>query len=162
MALPTSPFSVADSIYAGKSVVSLKIPAGGSAIVFETYKLENDYSIQEKSIKMPGTDGVLRKVRSQTTEEDDNWKFALPEAKRLLTIFTNKLAGRVTGTATLYIPDPTDASGKCALVSETDFAVTVTRDGSVTFGDSDFTIPTIKIESNKTTGAVTWTKDATV
>ena len=88
MALPTSPFAVADSIYAGKSVVSLKIPAGGSAIVFETYKLENDYSIQEKSIKMPGTDGVLRKVRSQTTEEDDNWKFALPEAKRLLTIFT--------------------------------------------------------------------------
>ena len=38
-------------------------------------------------------------------------EIALPEAKRLLTIFSNKLAGRVTGTATLYIPDPTDASG---------------------------------------------------
>lgn len=161
MALPTSPFDTAKSIFAGKSIISLVIPAGGTATIFEAKKLENDLEQSEKSIKMPDAAGVLRNVRTVLTSAQESYKFELVEPKRLLDIFGNALAGRKTGTCTLYIPDPNDASGKVALTSESNFAVTVTRDGGITFGDEDFTVATIKIESNKL-GEVTWTKDAAV
>jgi len=161
MALPTSPFDTAKSIYAGLSIVSLKIPAGGSAVIFEAKKLDNTLEQAEKSIEMPDAAGVLRKVRTVLTSQQEAYMFELVEPKRLLTLFGNSLCGRKTGTCTLYIPDPNDVSGKVALTSETDFAVTVTRDGGITFGDSNFTTAQIKIESNKL-GAVTWTADAAV
>lgn len=161
MALPTSPFDTTKSIYAGLSIISLKIPAGGSAVVFEARKLDQPIEQTEKSIEMPDAAGVLRKVRTVLTNHQESFSFELVEPKRLLSIFGNALSGRKTGTCTLYIPDPNDASGKVALTSESDFAVTVTRDGSITFGDADFTKATIKIESNKS-GAITWTADASI
>lgn len=161
MALPTSPFDTTKSIYAGLSIISLKIPAGGSAVIFEARKLEQPIDQTEKSIEMPDSAGVLRKVRTVLTNHQESFSFELVEPKRLLSIFSNSLSGRKTGTCTLYIPDPNDASGKVALTSETDFACTVTRDGAITFGDADFTKATIKIESNKQ-GAITWTADANV
>lgn len=85
----------------------------------------------------------------------------MDEAKRLLEIFDGNLAGRVTGTCTMWLPDPDDATGYVALKSENDFAVTVTRDGDTKFGDGDFTKPSINIESNKQ-GAISWTADSAV
>jgi hypothetical protein len=128
--------------------------------IFECPKVDNKLEQEFKDISRPDSRGVLRKVRTVTTKEQESYDFVMDEAKRLLDIF-GALAGRVTGYATIYAPDPDDASGKCALVSETDFACTVTRGGDMTFGDSDFTKPTIHIESNKA-GAITWTADASI
>jgi hypothetical protein len=64
-------------------------------------------------------------------------------------------------TCSLWLPDPADASGKCALVSEADFSCTVTRDGDSKFGDGDFTKASINIESTKS-GQIIFTPDATV
>jgi len=161
MPLPTSPFDTAKSIYAGLSIISLKIPAGGSAVIYEARKLDQPTEQSEKSIEMPDATGVLRRVRTVLTNQQESFMFELVEPKRLLTIFGNSLSGRKTGTCIIYIPDPNDAAGKVALTSETDIPVTVTRDGGLTFGDADFTKATIKIESNKL-GAITWTADASV
>lgn len=160
MPLPSSTFDPAKSIFAGLSIIQFT-PSGGSAIVFESRLLDNELEQEEKSIELPDAAGVLRKVRTVLSKQQESFKFELVEAKRLLDIFGNALAGRKVGVATIYIPDPDDASGKVALKSETGFACTVIRDGGVKFGDADFTKATIKIESNKK-GAITWTPDYTI
>lgn len=159
MPLPTSPFDAAESIFAGLSIIDF-IPSGGVSTVFESRLLDEEPEQEEKALEMPDANGVLREVRSVLTKQKETYKFELVEPKRLLTIFGGALSGRVTGTVTLFIPDPDDAAGKVALTSES-FACTITRDGGVKFGDADFTKATIKITSNKQ-GSVTWTADAAV
>lgn len=129
--------------------------------VFESIKIDSKLEQETKDILRPDARGVQRKARTVTVKEQESFDYVVDEAKRLLGVFSGSLAGRVTGYATIYTPDPDDVSGKCALVSETDFACTVTRTGDMTFGDGDFTKPSIHIESNKV-GAVTWTADASV
>jgi hypothetical protein len=155
--LPTSPFDAAKSIFAGLSVIQLKI--GQTPLVFEAPQLDDDPEQETKSLPRPDAKGVLRNARTVETKANEKWTFGLDEVKRLLDIFNGALRGRVDCTATLWIPDPDDESGKIALKSEEDFPCTVTRDGKLTFGNSDFSKATIKIESRKS-GNVTWTADA--
>jgi len=130
-------------------------------VIFESRMIDSELEQDEKHIELPDASGVLRRVRSVLTKQQESFKFEVMEAKRLLAIFGGAMAGRITGKTTLYIPDPDDVSGKVALKSETDFDATITRDGGVKFGDADFTKATIKLTSNKK-GAITWTADATV
>jgi hypothetical protein len=161
-------------LYLTADTFSLSATSGGSAIsvgtstvgvfqpvlIFEAAQLDDDPEQEVKSLARPDARGVLRNVRNVRTKAADKYTFGLDEVKRLLAIFSGSLSGRVIGTCTLWIPDLDDASGKCALKSEADFACTVTRDGKVTYGNSDFSKATIKIESNKL-GDLTWTPDAT-
>ena len=162
-AVPTADtFSVAATvggaaIAVGTSTVGVFQPI----VIFEAANLSDDPDQEVKSIQRPDIKGVLRNARSVRTKAQDKWTFGLDEVKRLLDIFNGSLSGRATGTCSLWLPDVDDATGKCALQSEADFAVTVTRDGKVEFGNGDFSKATIKIESNKV-GDLKWTPDATV
>lgn len=158
MSLPTSPFDASKSIFAGLSVIQLKI--GVTTYVFEASNLDDDNEQEIKSVQRPDSSGTLRKARTVQTKANEKWTFGLDEVKRLLDIFGGHLRGRKSATCTLWIPDPDDASGKVALKSEDDFPVTVSREGKLSFGNSDFSKVSILIESNKI-GDVTWTADAT-
>ena len=142
------------AIAVGTSTVGVFQPV----IVFEAAQIDDDPDQEIKALERPDAKGTLRKVRQVRTKASDKWTFGLDEVKRLLSIFSGALSGRVTGTCTLWLPDVDDASGKCALKSMTDFACTVTRDGKVTFGGGDFSKATIKIESNYA-GDMAWTAD---
>lgn len=129
--------------------------------VFEVEQLDDDPEQEEKELQRPDAAGVLRTVRTVQTKSVEKFTFGLSEVKRLLEIFGGALSGRVNGTATIWIPDPDDASGKVSLKSEDDFACVITRDGKLTFGNSDFSKASIRLKSLKT-GPIAWTADATV
>lgn len=128
--------------------------------ILESAELDDEPEQEEKSISRPDANGTLRDVRTVQTKQAESWKAKFDEAKRIVTIFGGATSGRRTGTVTIYTPDPDDDTGKCAMVSEA-FSATFTRDGGMKFGGSDFTMPVIKLKSNKQ-GAVAWTLDDTV
>lgn len=145
------------AIAVGTSTVGIFRPVTIFGAKLITNKLEQEV----KDLERPDSAGVIRKARSVLTKQNESFPFEIDEVKRLLTIFNGSLAGRVTGNATIYCPDPDDASGNVSLKSEADFACTVTRDGDLPMGNSEFSKATLNIESNKTTGAITWTADGT-
>lgn len=126
--------------------------------VFGSKLLTSKLEQEEKPLERPDSAGIIRKVRKVLTKQQESFTFEVDEVKRLLSIFGSALAGRVTATATLYCPDPDDASGKVSLKSEDDFSCTVTRDGDLQIGNSEFSKATFNLESNKL-GAITWTAD---
>ena len=233
MPLPTAPFDVTKSLYAGLSVIQLKLlPAftgvtgatdtltflaahnltvgqqlqynsgtgftgltastgyfvvavpstttakisatpGGAAIavgtstagvfqpvsVFETRKLSHKDNRQFKTIDRPDAKGVVRPARKFVISGAETFMYEVDEAKRLVSeIFQGALSGIREGTCTIWEPDPTDASGKVALKSDTDFACDITRDGDMNFGDGDATKCQLAINSRKT-GDVLFTVD---
>jgi hypothetical protein len=128
-------------------------------VVVEAGQLDDDPEQETKYLDRPDAKGRLRHVRAVETKANEKWSFTFDSVKTLPAIFGGALRGRKTGTATLWIPDPDDATGKVALKSEDDFACVVTRDGILTFGNSDFSKAKIKIESLKN-GDIQWTRDA--
>lgn len=145
----------------GGSAIAVGTSSAGSlqpVLVFESRLLDSKNQQENKEILRPDGSGVLRKVRIVTTKREESFSFEMDEAKRLLSVFSGALSGLVTATCTIWLPDPSDASGNVALKSENDFACTVYRDGDLKFGDGDFTKPTIMIESTKP-GSIAWTVD---
>lgn len=127
--------------------------------VFEVDQLDDDPEQQVKQLKRPDAQGRLRPVRTVESEAAEKWTYNLQELKRVLELFGGKMRGRKDGTATMWIPDPDDATGTVALKSQDDFAVTVSREGKITYGNSDFSKTTIKVESRESDD-ITWTADA--
>lgn len=159
MSVPTAPFDIAKSIYAGRSVIQLKI--GESTVTFESIKLEHADNREFKTIERPDANGVMRPVRRVCVKGAEEFTYMLDEAKRLVTdLFSGALSGIVAATATIWEPDPSDATGKVALKSEADFPCDVMRAENLKFGDGDFSKVGIKIASKKA-GDVQWTPDAT-
>lgn len=124
-------------------------------------KLDSALEQESKTLEVPDDEGVLREVRRVTVKQKESFTFGFTEVKRLLRIFSNGLAGRRSGTATIFLPDPDDVAGKCALKSEKDFACVVEREGNLSFGTGEFPEATIRLDSQKR-GVITWTADATV
>lgn len=143
-----------DPIEVGTSTVGVFQPV----LVFEATQLDDDPEMEMKYLARAGFDGVVRNARAVRTKANDKYTFGLDEVKRLLKIFGGAMYGRKTGTATIWIPDVDDASGKCALKSPVDFACVVSRDGKITHGNSDFSKSTIKIESLAGADLI-WTAD---
>ena len=137
----------------------------GSAGVFQPVHVFEAMSLTSKieqtlgDILVPDAAGVLRKARTWLKSQVEHFPFDTFEVKRLMDVFGGAMAGRAIGTATLWIPDPDDASGMIALKSEVDFACTVTRSGDGSYGNSDASKTSIDIESNKA-GMVIWTLDS--
>jgi hypothetical protein len=148
----------------GGSAISVGTSSAGvfqPVSVFESRKLAHKDSREFKTIDRPDAQGILRPVRKVCIKGAEEFTYELEEPKRLVTeLFGGALSGFREGTATIWEPDPADASGKVALKSESDFACDVTREGDLTFGDSDFSRATIRIASRKS-GDVLWTVDAT-
>lgn len=128
-----------------------------ACMVFEVPSLEDDPTQELKPLVRPGFDAVQRNVANTVTKRVEAWPWQLDEVKRLPDLFNGALSGRTTGLATLWIPDFRDST-LVALKSETDFPVTITRDGKVSFG-GDWSKATIRLESAKN-GSVIWTVNA--
>ncbi len=129
--------------------------------VFETRKLTHKDNRQFRTIDRPDAKGVVRPVRKITVSGAESFVYECDEAKRLAAeIFQGALSGVREGTATIWEPDPTDASGKVALKSDVDFACDITRDGDLNFGDGDATKAMISINSRKA-GDVNFAVDGT-
>ena len=129
-------------------------------LVFESRKLAHKDNREFKTIDRPDTNGVLRVARKAVIKGAEQFVYESDEAKRLVTeIFNGALSGLREGKATIWEPDPSDATGTVALKSDTDFACDITREGDITFGDGDFTRAQIVISSRKS-GDVLFTADA--
>ncbi len=127
--------------------------------VFESRKLSHKDNREFKEIQRPDSKGVLRTVRKVCVKGSEEFTYEVDEAKRLVSeIFQGALSGIREGTCTIWEPDPSDATNKVALKSDTDFACDITRDGDLGFGDGDASKAMLKITSLKS-GDVLWTVD---
>ena len=129
--------------------------------VFECAKVADKGTLEEKTITRPDSKGVNWDVRSWVSKAGEEFTSEMDDIKRFLLYFNGALRGRVVGTATRWRPDIDDVSGKCAMVSETDWPCTMSSDGDQNDGDSKQTTGTLKFKSNKL-GFITYTADATV
>lgn len=144
------------AITVGTSTIGVIDPV----VIFEAKKLDSEAANEEKPLERPDSTGKLRIVRRIISKQEESFTFEIDEPKRLLKLFSGALSDLITGTATLWIPDPQDAAGKVALKSEKDFACAITREAALSFGGQEYTSASIKLSSNKQ-GAITWTADAT-
>lgn len=159
MPLPSAPFDPSLTIFNGLSIIQLRI--GEQTYIYEATQLEDDPEQESKPYPRPDRKGRLRTRRIVQTKHNERWTYALDEVKRLLEIFGGHLSGRTDAKATIWIPDVDDADTKCALKSEDDFEVSITRDGKLAFGNSDYSKTSIRIESLED-HAIVWTKDAVI
>lgn len=153
---------------------SLSATKGGAAItlgtssagVFERVEVFASEEITEggdqtmEELKLPGTDHVVRPLRSVQKEKSENFTYPTPEPRRLLAIFDGAKSGRKIGTAEIWEPDIDDGVTVCALKSEK-FPCEVTRDGDSKVGGGTFTRANLKIKSTKSS-AIQWTENAVV
>lgn len=129
-------------------------------VIFEAKKLGSTAANEEKPLERPDSTGALRVVRRVLVKQEESFTFEIDEPKRLLKLFSGGLSGLINATATLWIPDPADVSGKVALKSEKDFPCALTREADLAFGGQEFSSATLKLTSNKQ-GAIQFTADAT-
>jgi len=126
--------------------------------VFTAEDLTDDPEQEIKYLERPDATGVNRRYRGVETKGFEKFIFDLMEVKRLLEVFGGALRGRKVATCTIWVPDPDDTVGNVALKSESDFAVTVTRNEALKHGGGDFSKTTIRVDSNKA-GNITWAAD---
>ena len=128
--------------------------------IFGSKLLTSKLTQEEKAYERPDAGGVIREARTVLTKQTESFTFEIDEVKRLPLIFNGGLAGRVTGDAVLYCPDPDDETGSVAMKSE-EFACTITRDGDLPIGNSEFSKATFNLKSNKL-GIIEWETDVAV
>lgn len=153
------------SLSATKGGTAITITADGSAGVFAPVEVFESNTLKEggtesyEDFKRYGTDGVPRTKRKVISESVNKVSWEVDEAKRLLDIFNGRMSGlAVASGVTIWVRDPDDASGKCALKSST-FAANITRDGEVTMDKK--VITTLMAESTEDT-PITYTADASI
>ena len=153
------------SLSATKGGTAITITADGSAGVFAPVEVFESNTLKEggtesyEDFKRYGTDGVPRTKRKVISESVNKVSWEVDEAKRLLDIFNGRMSGlAVASGVTIWVRDPDDASGKCALQSST-FAANITRDGEVTMDKK--VITTLMAESTEDT-PITYTADASI
>lgn len=129
--------------------------------VFEVASLTGKGTLEEKELMRPDSKGVMWPARTWVGKAGEEDSCEIDDVKRLLLLFNGAMRGRLSGTATKWIPDVDDVTGKCALVSESDWPCTLTTDGDQKFGGGEATKAGLKFKSNKI-GYITYTADATV
>jgi len=150
-------------VSATKGGTAITISAEGSAGVFAPVEVFESNTLKEggndtfEDFKRYGTDGVQRTKRKVLSESSNEISWEVDEAKRLLDIFGGRMNGlAVARGVTVWVQDPGDASGKCALKS-TEFPANITRDGDVTMEKK--VVATLKAENTGDT-PITYTPDA--
>ena len=150
-------------VSATKGGTAITISAEGSAgafapvEVFESNTLKDGGNDTFEDFKRYGTDGVQRTTRKVLSESSNEISWEVDEAKRLLDIFGGRMNGlAVARGVTVWVQDPDDATGKCALKS-TEFPANITRDGEVTIEKK--VVATLKAENTGDT-PITYTPDA--
>lgn len=142
---------------------AIAVTAEGSAGVFAPVEVFESNTLKEggqdtfEDFKRYGTDGVQRTKRKVLSESSNEISWEVDEAKRLLDIFGGRMNGlAVARGVTVWVQDPDDATGKCALKS-TEFPANITRDGEVTMEKK--VVATLKAENTGDT-PITYTPDA--
>ena len=142
---------------------AITITAEGSAGVFAPVEVFESNTLKDggndtfEDFKRYGTDGVQRTKRKVLSESVNEISWEVDEAKRLLDIFGGRMNGlAVARGVTVWVQDPDDATGKCALKS-TEFPANITRDGEVTMEKK--VVATLKAENTGDT-PITYTPDA--
>ena len=150
-------------VSATKGGTAITISAEGSAGVFAPVEVFESNTLKEggndtfEDFKRYGTDGVQRTKRKVLSESSNEISWEVDEAKRLLDIFGGRMNGlAVARGVTVWVQDPDDATGKCALKS-TEFPANITRDGEVTIEKK--VVATLKAENTGDT-PITYTPDA--
>ena len=150
-------------VSATKGGTAITISAEGSAGVFAPVEVFESNTLKEggndtfEDFKRYGTDGVQRTKRKVLSESSNEISWEVDEAKRLLDIFGGRMNGlAVARGVTVWVQDPDDATGKCALKS-TEFPANITRDGEVTMEKK--VVATLKAENTGDT-PITYTPDA--
>ena len=150
-------------VSATKGGTAITITAEGSAGVFAPVEVFESNTLKEggndtfEDFKRYGTDGIQRTKRKVLSESVNEISWEVDEAKRLLDIFGGRMNGlAVARGVTVWVQDPDDASGKCALKS-TEFPANITRDGDVTMEKK--VVATLKAENTGDT-PITYTPDA--
>jgi len=150
-------------VSATKGGTAITISAAGSAGVFAPVEVFESNTLKEggqdtfEDFKRYGTDGVQRTKRKVLSESSNEISWEVDEAKRLLDIFGGRMNGlAVARGVTVWVQDPDDATGKCALKS-TEFPANITRDGEVTMEKK--VVATLKAENTGDT-PITYTPDA--
>jgi len=149
-------------VSATKGGTAITISAEGSAGVFAPVEVFESNTLKEggqdtfEDFKRYGNDGIQRTKRKVLSESVNEISWEVDEAKRLLDIFGGRMNGlAVARGVTVWVQDPDDASGKCALKS-TEFPANITRDGEVTMEKK---VATLKAENTGDT-PITYTPDA--
>ena len=150
-------------VSATKGGTAITITTEGSAGVFAPVEVFESNTLKEggqdtfDDFKRYGTDGIQRTKRKVLSESVNEISWEVDEAKRLLDIFGGRMNGlAVARGVTVWVQDPDDASGKCALKS-TEFPANITRDGEVTMEKK--VVATLKAENTGDT-PITYTPDA--
>ena len=146
----------------GGSAISVGTSSAGvfqPVQIFASKKSKNKAGDEMKYLERPDVNGTVRRLRSARTKAQDSFNCYVDEVKRLPDVFAGAMAGRRTGTCTIYIPDIDDADGFVSQKSE-DFTCTVTREGDIDYGE-DFTSATLLVESNEDHD-LQWENDAAV
>ena len=150
-------------VSATKGGTAITISAEGSAGVFAPVEVFESNTLKDggndtfEDFKRYGTDGVQRTKRKVLSESVNEISWEVDEAKRLLDIFGGRMNGlAVARGVTVWVQDPDDATGKCALKS-TEFPANITRDGEVTMEKK--VVATLKAENTGDT-PITYTPDA--
>lgn len=150
-------------VSATKGGTAITISAEGSAGVFAPVEVFESNTLKEggndtfEDFKRYGTDGVQRTKRKVLSESSNEISWEVDEAKRLLDIFGGRMNGlAVARGVTVWVQDPDDATGKCALKS-IEFPANITRDGEVTMEKK--VVATLKAENTGDT-PITYTPDA--
>ena len=150
-------------VSATKGGTAITITAEGSAGVFAPVEVFESNTLKDggndtfEDFKRYGTDGVQRTKRKVLSESVNEISWEVDEAKRLLDIFGGRMNGlAVARGVTVWVQDPDDATGKCALKS-TEFPANITRDGEVTMEKK--VVATLKAENTGDT-PITYTPDA--
>lgn len=150
-------------VSATKGGTAITISAEGSAGVFAPVEVFESNTLKDggndtfEDFKRYGTDGVQRTKRKVLSESSNEISWEVDEAKRLLDIFGGRMNGlAVARGVTVWVQDPDDATGKCALKS-TEFPANITRDGEVTMEKK--VVATLKAENTGDT-PITYTPDA--
>ena len=150
-------------VSATKGGTAITISAEGSAGVFAPVEVFESNTLKEggndtfEDFKRYGTDGIQRTKRKVLSESSNEISWEVDEAKRLLDIFGGRMNGlAVARGVTVWVQDPNDATGKCALKS-TEFPANITRDGDVTMEKK--VVATLKAENTGDT-PITYTPDA--
>ena len=150
-------------VSATKGGTAITISAEGSAGVFAPVEVFESNTLKDggndtfEDFKRYGTDGVQRTKRKVLSESVNEISWEVDEAKRLLDIFGGRMNGlAVARGVTVWVQDPDDVTGKCALKS-TEFPANITRDGEVTMEKK--VVATLKAENTGDT-PITYTPDA--
>jgi hypothetical protein len=160
MSLPTNPY-VPTSAFYGRAVISFTPAGSETALVIEAEEAEYNPNIEFAEQFHVDANGVKRLVRRDVKQKKEVISSTMSVAKTLPSIFGTALGGAVSGVATVFMENPTDASGHVSLQSQAGFACTLHLDGAIKFGNGEYTLPKLTLTSTQGSD-IAWTVDGTV